>query len=128
MLKKKIPYGKQTIDKNDIILVSESIKSELITTGPYVDRFELELAKYLKSKYLFVCSSGTAAIHLALLSLNLKKDDIILMPAINFIASYNIAKILKLKIYLVDVDEYTGQITPEKVLKCIKKNKLILKH
>ena len=46
------------------------------------------------------------------------------MPSINFIASYNIANILGLKIFLVDVDELTGQITPEKVLECIKNNKL----
>ena len=47
-----------------------------------------------------------------------KKDDIILMPAINFIASYNMAKTMDLKIYLVDVDEYTGQITPNKIVEC----------
>ena len=46
------------------------------------------------------------------------------MPAINFIASYNVAKSMNLKIYLVDVDEYTGQITPNKVLECIKNNNL----
>ena len=46
------------------------------------------------------------------------------MPAINFVASYNMAKNMQLKIYLVDVDEYTGQITPNKILECIKKNNL----
>ena len=57
-------------------------------------------------------------------ALEVCKNDIILMPAVNFISSYNMAKIMQLKIYLVDVDEYTGQITPDKVLDCIKKNKL----
>ena len=52
-----------------------------------------------------MCSSGTAAIHLAMLSIELKKNDIILMPAVNFIASYNMAKTMQLKVYLVDVDE-----------------------
>jgi dTDP-4-amino-4,6-dideoxygalactose transaminase len=46
------------------------------------------------------------------------------MPAINFIASYNMAKIIGLRVFLVDVDEFTGQVTPNKVLECIKKNKL----
>ena len=46
------------------------------------------------------------------------------MPSVNFIASYNMAKSMNLKVYLVDVDDCTGQITPEKVLECIKKNKL----
>ena len=121
---KYIPNGRQYIDNEDKKLVLSSLSNDLITTGPFVDRFERELQKYLKCKYSYVCSSGTAAIHLAILSVGLKKDDIILMPAINFIASYNIAKTMQLKVYLVDVDEYTGQITPDKILECIKKNKL----
>ena len=119
-----IPYGKQFIDKNDKKLVAKSLSEKLITTGPFVEKFEKELKKYLKSKYTFVCSSGTAAIHLSMLSLNLKKGDTILMPAINFIASYNMAKTLQLKIFLVDVDKDTGQMTPDAVTECIKKNKI----
>ncbi len=121
---RNIPYGKQFIDREDKKLVISSLSNDLITTGPYVKKFEKELSKYFKSKYSYVCSSGTAAIHLAMMSLKLKKNDTILMPAINFIASYNIAKIINLKVYLIDVDEFTGQITPEKVLECIKINKL----
>lgn len=121
---KYIPYGSQFIDKKDIKLVTKSLTSDLITTGPFVKKFENNLKKYFKCKYSFVCSSGTAALHLAMLSINLNKDDIILMPAINFIASFNMAKIMGLKVYLVDVDEFTGQITPKNVQDCIKKNNL----
>lgn len=119
-----IPYGKQFIDQADKKLVVKSLSKSLITTGPYVERFEKELKKYLKSNYSFVCNSGTAAIHLSMLALNLKKGDIILMPAINFISSYNMAKILQLRIFLVDVDKDTGQMTPDNVINCIKKNNL----
>ena len=121
---KYIPYGRQYIDNKDKRYVLDSLSNNLITTGSYVNKFEKELNKYFKCNYSYVCSSGTAAIHLAMMSINLKKDDIILMPAINFIASYNIAKMMQLKIYLVDVDENTGQITPDKIVECIKKNKL----
>ena len=121
---KLIPYGRQYIQIDDKKFVSRTLSNDLITTGPIVDKFENQLKKYLKCKYSYVCSSGTAAIHLALLSLNLDKNDIILMPAVNFIASYNMAQNMGLKAYLVDVDEYTGQVTPKKVLECIKKNKL----
>ena len=121
---KYITYGRQYIDKSDKKLVINSLSNDLITTGPFVKKFEKKLKTYLKAKYTFVCSSGTSAIHLAMLSAGLKEGDIILMPAINFIASYNMAKIMKLKVYLVDVDEYTGQITPNKILDCIKKNML----
>ena len=121
---KFIPYSRQLIDERDNKLVLSSLSNDLITTGPFVEKFENNLKKYLKCKFSYVCSSGTAAIHLAMLSLNLKKNDIILMPAINFIASYNMAINMKLKVYLVDVDEYTGQITPTKLMDCIKKYKL----
>ena len=46
------------------------------------------------------------------------------MPSINFISSYNLAKIMQLKVYLVDVDQYTGQVSPKKILECIKINKI----
>lgn len=121
---KYIPYGRQFIDNNDKKLVLSALQNDLITTGPFVKKFEKKLKKYFKCKYSYVCSSGTAAIHLAMLSIGLKKDDTILMPAINFIASYNMAKIMQLNVYLVDVDEYTGQVTPKKILECINKNKL----
>lgn len=121
---KPIPYGKQYIDTKDKLSVLNSLSNDLITTGPLVNKFESKLKKYLQCKYSYVCSSGTSAIHLAMLSLNLTRGDIILMPAVNFIASYNMAKTIGLRIFLVDVDEYTGQITPNKFLECIKKNKL----
>lgn len=121
---KYIPYGRQFIDNEDKKLVLNSLSNDLITGGPFVEKFEKELNKYLKCKYSYVCSSGTAAIHLAMLSIDLKKNDIILMPAVNFIASYNMAKIMGLKVFLVDIDEFTGQVTPEKILECIRKNKL----
>jgi|TARA_B110000037_G_C17083528_1_gene490984 dTDP-4-amino-4,6-dideoxygalactose transaminase len=121
---KYISYGRQFIDKKDKQIVLSSLSNDLITTGPFVEKFEKKLKKYLKCKYSYVCSSGTAAIHLAMLSLNLKKNDTILMPAVNFIASYNMAKTIGLKVFLVDVDEFTGQVTPNKILECIKKNKL----
>ena len=121
---KMIPYGKQYVDSNDKKFVIKSLSENLITTGPYVDKFEKEIKKYLKSKYLYACSSGTAAIHLAMLSINFKKGDTILMPAVNFISSYNLAKILQLKVFLVDVDKNTGQMTPANVVDCINKNKL----
>ena len=119
-----IPYGKQYINKNDKKFVLKSLSENLITTGTYVDKFEKEIKDYCKSKYSYVCSSGTAAIHLAMLSIDLKQGDTILILAINFISSYNLAKILKLKVFLVDVDKNTGQMTPDNVINCIKKNKI----
>ncbi len=124
MKQKKINYGKQKIDAKDIIEVKKSLEEDFITTGPYVEKFENLLKKKFKSKFAVSCINATAGLHLAFLALNLKKGDVVLMPSINFISSYRMASLLGAKIYLVDVDENTGQITPQNILKCIKINKI----
>jgi dTDP-4-amino-4,6-dideoxygalactose transaminase len=121
---RKIPYGRQFIGKDDIENVCSSLNNDLLTTGKYVDNFESKIKNLLNVKFAIACSSGTAALHLALMSFNLKKNDIIIMPAINFIAVYNISKYIGLKIFLADVDPFTGQMTPQTLLHCIKKNNL----
>jgi len=121
---KIIPYGRQYVDSQDIRLVSKALKDDLITTGQYVKKFENKISDFLKVKYVASCNSGTSALHLALLAIGLKKDDTIVMPAINFIAAYNMARLMNAKIFLADVDPLTGQMTPETLLKCIKNNKI----
>jgi dTDP-4-amino-4,6-dideoxygalactose transaminase len=121
---KIIPYGRQYTDSNDIRIVSKAIKEDLITTGRYVKKFENKISNFLKVKYVASCNSGTSALHLALMAIDLKKDDVIIMPAVNFIAVYNMARLMSAKIFLADVDPLTGQMTPKTLLKCIKNNKL----
>tara|TARA_B110000037_G_scaffold222953_2_gene300844 strand:- start:3344 stop:4513 length:1170 start_codon:yes stop_codon:yes gene_type:complete len=121
---KKIYYGKQFIEEKDLKLLVKSAKQNLITTGPMVKLFEKKISKYLNVKYTTVCNSGTAAMHLALMSIDLKKDDVIIMPSVNFISAFNMANLFKAKIYLADVDKTTGQMTSKNVDSCIKKNKL----
>ena len=121
---KNIPYGRQYIDNQDIRFVSKALKQDLITTGDYVKKFENKISSFLKARYVMSCNSGTSALHLALMAINLKKDDKIIMPAINFIAVYNMAKTMDAKIFLANVDPLTGQMTPKTLLECIKKNKL----
>ena len=121
---KLIPYGKHFIDKEDINFVSRSIQSQYLTGGNYEVKFKNKLKKYLGSKYLELTSSGTASLSLAFLAIDIKKNDIVIMPSINFIAAYNMANKLNAKIYLADVEKNTGQMTPETVEDCIKKNKL----
>ena len=119
-----IPYGRQFISKDDYKLVNQSLKNNLITTGDYVKRFEDKLKKFVNSKYALSCSSGTAALHLAIKSINLKKNDIVIVPIINFVAVSNILNEYGLKIFYADVDPVSGQMTPEKLIQCIKKNKI----
>jgi dTDP-4-amino-4,6-dideoxygalactose transaminase len=121
---KIIPYGRQSIDHQDIKFVSRALKEDLITTGDYLRKFENKISNFLNVKYVASCSSGTSALHLALIAIGLKKNDVIIMPAINFIAVYNMARLLDAKIFLADVDSLTGQMTPNTLLDCIKNNKL----
>ncbi len=118
---KKIPYGRQYINNKDIIQVSKTLKKDKITTGDEVEKFEKKINKYLKCLYSSVCNSGTSSIFLAMQAINLKKGDNIIMPSVNFVASYNVAKILGAKIFLSDVDKYTGQMSPKNVEDCCKK-------
>ena len=120
----KIFYGRQSISNNDIKSVKRSLERKTLTQGSLVSKLENNFRKYLGSKYALVCSSGTAALHLSLLSIGIKKNDIIIMPSINFIAVYNLSISLGAKVILVDVDPLTGQMIVDKVLSSINsKNK-----
>ena len=119
-----LPYGKQFIDKQDKLSVIKALSNKVITTGEQVTKFEKKLQKYFNCKYVSVCNSGTSAIYLALASIDLKKNDVIIMPAINFIASYNVAKLFEANVFLADVDAETGQMSPQNILDCCKKFKL----
>ena len=121
---KNIPNGRQLIDSKDLISVSKSLNNDMITTGDLVGKFENKIKNLLKPKFVKVCSSGTAGLHLALMAIDLKKNDVIIMPAINFIAVYNMSKLIGAKIILADVDKDTGQMTPETLKQCIKINKI----
>ena len=121
---KTIPYGKHYIDKKDIDIVVKALKKDKITTGKTTIEFENKISDYLKCKYVSTCNSGTSALYLAMQSLNIKKNDTIIMPSINFISSYSVAKLFDAKVFLADVDRFTGQMRPDDVINCIKKFKL----
>jgi len=121
---RNIPYGNHYLETSDFSYVKKVLNSNFITNGPYVHKFEDSLKSFFNTRYVATTSSGTSGLHLAFLSINLKKRDVVIMPAINFIASYNMAINLSAKVYLADVDKLTGQMTPADVENCIKRNKL----
>ena len=121
---KYIPYGKQYLDHHDFNAVSKSLKQDLITSGESVKTFEKKCKNFFRSKYAISCNNATSGLHLAFKSINLKKNDVVIMPSINFISSYNICKNIGAKIYLSDVDPTTGQMTPEDIKNTIKKYKI----
>ena len=119
-----ILYGKHYIDTLDKKKLISSLNSKYLTSGPLVKKFESKIKSIVKSKYVSVCNSATSALLVSFYAINIKKDDVIIMPAINFVASYNMAKKLGAKIFLADVDKYTGQMNYQNIINCIKKFKL----
>lgn len=83
-----IPYGKQSIDEDDINAVVEVLKSDFLTTGPKIKEFEEELCRYTNAKYCVAVANGTAALHLASLVLLNKGDKVITTPN-SFLATSN---------------------------------------
>jgi UDP-4-amino-4,6-dideoxy-N-acetyl-beta-L-altrosamine transaminase len=108
-----IPYGRHHIDQQDIDHVIEVLKGDWLTCGPIVETFEMELATQVGASHAVSCSNGTTALHLAMLALNIGADDVVLVPAITFLASANAARYVGANVVFVDVDPKTGLMTPE---------------
>jgi len=103
-MKKFIPYGKQTIDEKDILSVVEALKSDFLTTGPKIEEFEAKLANYCGARYCVAVSNGTAALHLASLTL-LNKNDKVLTTPNSFVATSNSILYANAKPIFVDICE-----------------------
>ena len=84
-----IPYGTQDIDKQDITAVSKALKSDFLTTGPLIEKFEADFSKFTEANYTTSCSNGTSALHLACLAVGLKKGEWVIVPSITFLATAN---------------------------------------
>ena len=121
---KYFQYGSQTIDDTDIAAVTKTLRSKFLTSGPNINEFESKISKYVGSKYAVACNSGTAALHMAFKAIGLKKNDKVILPAINFIAAANLCKLMGAKIYFADVDKFTGQMTPKTLIECLEKNRI----
>tara|TARA_B100001996_G_scaffold379312_1_gene364872 strand:- start:414 stop:1574 length:1161 start_codon:yes stop_codon:yes gene_type:complete len=115
-----INYGKQSIDRKDIKSVQKILKSDFLTQGLMVQKFESGLKKKLNSNYCTVVSSGTAALHLLSLALGWKKNDIILTTPFSFVATSNCILYSGASPIFVDIDSNTGNICPIKLEKKIK--------
>lgn len=103
-----LPYGKQYIDQDDIDAVTGVLKSDWLTTGPAVENFEKKLAGVTGAQYAVSCSSGTAALHLALLALDIGPGESVIVSAMSFAATANAVLYVGGKVIFADVDEETG--------------------
>ena len=114
-MSKFLPYGKQTIDDEDINEVVNTLKSPLITQGPKIEEFEKALAKYCGAKYAVAFNSGTSALHGAYFAVGLGKGDEIITSPNTFVATSNAALYLKANVKFSDIELKTGNIDVSKI-------------
>ena len=114
---------KAKIDK----AVLNVLKSGIYINGPEVEKFEIELANFLSVKHCISCANGTDALKIALLSLDLKPGDEVLVPSFTFVSTAEVVVILGFKPVFIDVDYRTFLIDLESVKRSItKKTKAII--
>lgn len=99
-----IPYGKQSITDEDINSVIEVLKSDFLTQGPAVEKFEKMFCEFVGCKYAVAVTNGTAALHLAAMALEVKKGDKVLCTTNSFVASANCVLYCGGEIEFVDID------------------------
>jgi len=127
-VKEYIPYGRHYVDDDDIAEVVKVLKSDWLTTGPVVYRFEKAFASYVGSKYAVAVANGTAALHLACLAAGLCKDDELITSPITFVASANCALYCGAKPVFADIKaDGSGLIDPGEIEKTVTdKTKIII--
>ena len=108
-----LPYGRQVIEDDDIAAVTEALRADMLTTGPRVEAFEQAFAETVGAKYAVACSNGTAALHLAMLALDLQPGEVVIAPAVTFAATANCARYQGGEVVFADVDPDTGLMTPD---------------
>lgn len=114
-----LPYGRQSIDEEDIAAVVETLRSHWLTTGPKVSEFEEAFAAWVGARYAVSFSSGTAALHGAAFAAGLGTGDEAITSPLTFAATANCILYQGGKPVFADVREDTLNIDPERVSKCI---------
>jgi UDP-4-amino-4,6-dideoxy-N-acetyl-beta-L-altrosamine transaminase len=108
-----LPYGRQTIEDDDIAAVNAALKSDFLTGGPLVNQYEAAFAAAVGAKHAVACNSGTAALHLAILGLDIMPCDIVIVPTLTFLATANVVRMAGAEVVFADVDPNTGLLTAE---------------
>lgn len=114
-----IPYGRQTIEDDDIDAVIEVLKSDYLTTGPKIAEFEKSVADYVGAKYAVAISNGTSALHAACFAAGIGTGDEVITTPITFAASSNCVLYCGGTPVFADIDPKTYNIDPDDIRKKI---------
>lgn len=112
-----LPYGRQTIDDADIAAVVDVLRSDFLTQGPAVPRFEQAVAQYCGARHGIAVNSATSALHVACLALGVGPGDVVWTTPNTFVASANCARYCGADVDFVDIDARTYNVCPHALAK-----------
>jgi UDP-4-amino-4,6-dideoxy-N-acetyl-beta-L-altrosamine transaminase len=110
-----LPYGRQWVSEEDVEAVAAALRSDWLTTGPAVPRFERALAEAVGVPHAVVLNSGTAALHAMYAALGVGPGDEVVTSPLTFAATANAAHYLGARVRFVDVEPRTGNLDPERL-------------
>jgi UDP-4-amino-4,6-dideoxy-N-acetyl-beta-L-altrosamine transaminase len=110
-----IPYGRQDINQADLDAVVEVLRSDFLTQGPVVPRFEQTVADYCGAKHAVAANSATSALHIACLALGVSKGDVVWTTPSTFVASANCALYCGATVDFVDIDPRTCNMSVDRL-------------
>lgn len=108
---KPIPYGRHTVNQDDINAVNKVLRSNFLTQGPVIDAFEKSISDYCSVKYSLAVNSATSALHLSCLALGVSKLDTVWTSAVTFVATANSAIYCGAKVDFIDIDLKTYNLS-----------------
>ncbi len=107
MIRKPIPYGRQSINDDDIQAVISTLRSDYLTQGPKIKEFETKLAEYVGAKYAVAVNNATSGLHLATTVLGVKPGDNVIVTPMTFAASANCVRYCGGEVTFCDIDPET---------------------
>lgn len=113
--RKMIPYGRQTIEEDDVQAVVDVLRSDYLTTGPKIAEFEKMVADYVGAKYAVAISNGTSALHATCFAAGIQAGDEVITTPLTFAASSNCVLYCGGTPVFADVDPKTYNIDPEDI-------------
>jgi len=110
-----LPYGRQSVDEDDMAAVKAALASDWLTTGPVVDAYEQAFARYVEADHAVAVSSGTAALHTAVATAGIGPGDEVITSPMTFAASANCIVYCGATPVFADIQPDTGNLDPDAV-------------
>jgi UDP-4-amino-4,6-dideoxy-N-acetyl-beta-L-altrosamine transaminase len=121
-----LPYGRQTIEDDDVAAVAAALRADFLTTGPTVEAFETAFKTKIGAEHAVAVANGTATLHLAMMALGVGADeekggDVCIVPSVTFLATANCARYVGAEVVFADVDPDSGLMTPDTLAEALKR-------